>query len=208
MIAIINAAMFGTPSEPGEYVDWSTPDVHDEIEWFEILGVDVATFAEDNPHMIVWDDERLACPNCGSSDRLYSAERLWAHYPIADDGKGGWDYTGGESKVFDETAEHQGIWCDDCNVQTDAAGGTDPGTPSSSPGRDYTIGCPVTITLNDDGSVSVVVYLGEAGEGVADDVDYDDFGREIPNPHQDDDVARIMAAIDAGHVTTTHSKGA
>ena len=86
--------------------------------------------------------------------------------------------------------------------------GTDPGTPSSSPGRSYTIGCPVTITLNDDGSVSVVVYLGEAGEGVADDVDYDDFGREIPNPHQDDDVARIMAAIDAGHVTTTHSKGA
>lgn len=82
------------------------------------------------------------------------------------------------------------------------------GTTSFPPGRDYTIGCPVTVTINHDGSIHIVTYLGEAGEAVADDVDYDDFGKEIPNPHQDDDVARIMAAIDAGHVTTAYSKGA
>lgn len=86
----------------------------------------------------------------------------------------------------------------------DVAGDDDQGTTSFPPGRDYTIGCPVGITLNHDGSVSVVVYLGEAGESVADDFDPD-------NPNEDcraADALLIMAAIDAGHVTATYSKGA
>lgn len=46
--------MFGSATEPGEYVDWSAPDVMTESEWADLLGQDVASFAAENPHMIVF----------------------------------------------------------------------------------------------------------------------------------------------------------
>lgn len=56
LIGIINAHMYGHPSEPGEYVDWSAPDYMTRAEWRDFLGVPVEVFAADNPHMIVWED--------------------------------------------------------------------------------------------------------------------------------------------------------
>lgn len=53
-IGVINADMFGTPSEPGEHIDWSEPDFFTPSEAEFLLG-DVAAYAASNPHMIVWD---------------------------------------------------------------------------------------------------------------------------------------------------------
>ena len=42
-----------------------------------------------------------------------------------------------------------------------------PGTPSSSPGRHYTIGLPVTITVHNVGTVSATVHVEDASGEVA-----------------------------------------
>lgn len=67
-IGVVNAHMFGTPAAPGEHVDWSSPDLFTEAEAEDVLG-DVATYAADNPHMIVFlneDEEYVSrCPACG-----------------------------------------------------------------------------------------------------------------------------------------------
>lgn len=57
MIAMINAHMLGTPTEPGEHVDWSEPDIMTEADWTELLGTSVAEYAASSPHMIVWEVE-------------------------------------------------------------------------------------------------------------------------------------------------------
>jgi hypothetical protein len=50
---VVNASMFGHPSEPGERVDWSAPDLFTPAD-FHALGLgDAATYAAENPHMIV-----------------------------------------------------------------------------------------------------------------------------------------------------------
>jgi hypothetical protein len=56
MIGIINAHMMGATSEPGEYVDWSEPDVMTERDAEFLLG-DVAAYAASNPHMIIFEVE-------------------------------------------------------------------------------------------------------------------------------------------------------
>lgn len=67
MIAIINAHMIGAATEPGEYVDWSSPDVMPEQEWTDLLGMSVAEFADANPHMIVMAVEScLPGEGCGT----------------------------------------------------------------------------------------------------------------------------------------------
>lgn len=48
------------------------------------------------------------------------------------------------------------------------AGGTDPGTPSSSPGRDYLVGMPVLVTVRDDGTVHLEICAEDIVEAVAD----------------------------------------
>lgn len=55
LIAMINGHMIGTPAEPGEHVDWSSPDVMTADEWRDLLGEPVDTYAADSPHMIVWE---------------------------------------------------------------------------------------------------------------------------------------------------------
>lgn len=51
---LINSAMFGAATEPGEHVEWSTPDYY-VAETFTFLGLgDPATYAAENPHMIVF----------------------------------------------------------------------------------------------------------------------------------------------------------
>lgn len=52
---VINADMFGTPSAPGEHVDWSTPDVFRAEDFEDLVSSDVATYAGDSPHMIVME---------------------------------------------------------------------------------------------------------------------------------------------------------
>ena len=75
--------------------------------------------------------------------------------------------------------------------------------------RAYTVGSPVGITVKPDGSIDVVVYLGEAGQGVADDVDYDeDTDTYVDNPHRATDAVRIAAAVENGAVTVSYSAGA
>lgn len=56
-ILIINADMFGTPTEPSEHVDWNEPDVMTADEWNEYLGTTVEAFAAANPHMIVAEEK-------------------------------------------------------------------------------------------------------------------------------------------------------
>lgn len=51
---MINAHMIGTPPEESEHVEWSTPDVLAEDDWTGLLGMPVAEYAEQNPHMIAW----------------------------------------------------------------------------------------------------------------------------------------------------------
>lgn len=55
LVGIVNAAMFGTATEPGEYTDWSTPDVDTREGWATLLGSSVEDYAADNPHMIVFE---------------------------------------------------------------------------------------------------------------------------------------------------------
>lgn len=125
----------------------------------------------------------LACPK-GHADRLYSAERLFAHFPIADDGSGGWDYTGGDSRVFDETAEPVNLWCDDCCEDFAwPPPAQDQGTTSSSPGRSYLVGLPVSINVHDDGTVTLTVHAEDIVEAVADD----------DNPEEGSDLAQQVA---------------
>lgn len=57
MIAILNAHMFDRATEPGEHVDWSSPDVYPADEWHRILGESVEEYAAANPHMIVFEVE-------------------------------------------------------------------------------------------------------------------------------------------------------
>lgn len=52
-LGVINAAMFGRESEPGEHVDWCEPDYLNADTFRALLG-DVAAYAADNPHMIVF----------------------------------------------------------------------------------------------------------------------------------------------------------
>lgn len=51
-IAVLNAHMFGAVSEPGE-PDWSEPDHFDIAEFEALVGQPLATYAAENPHMIV-----------------------------------------------------------------------------------------------------------------------------------------------------------
>lgn len=51
---LINAHMIGTEAAPGEYVDWSTPDIMTRQEWRELLGDEVEVYAERSTHMIVF----------------------------------------------------------------------------------------------------------------------------------------------------------
>lgn len=53
-IGIINSPMFGTPSKPGEHVNWSEPDYWEVTDFESFMGESVAAFATENPHMIVW----------------------------------------------------------------------------------------------------------------------------------------------------------
>ena len=66
MIAILNAHMFGSETEPGEHVDWSTPDVDTVEGWTDTLGMDVVEYAATAPHMIVfeipWEDALMGDP--------------------------------------------------------------------------------------------------------------------------------------------------
>lgn len=56
MIGIINSAMFGRDSEPGEYVNWSAPDYFEPDEFAQLVGVDsVEDYAAASPHMIVFE---------------------------------------------------------------------------------------------------------------------------------------------------------
>lgn len=53
---LLNAHMFGTPSEPGEYVNWSKPDWKTDADFADLFdGMTVAEYAEANPHMIVFE---------------------------------------------------------------------------------------------------------------------------------------------------------
>lgn len=54
-IGILNAHMFGAATEPGERVDWSTPDIDTSAGWAETLGEPVEEYAAKNPHMIVFE---------------------------------------------------------------------------------------------------------------------------------------------------------
>lgn len=57
MIGIINAHMFGAKTEPGEYVDWSQPDLFTPEDMI-VMGLgDPAEYAAANPHMIVFEVE-------------------------------------------------------------------------------------------------------------------------------------------------------
>lgn len=75
--------------------------------------------------------------------------------------------------------------------------------------RTYVIGCPVTVTVDDEGHVTITTYLGEAHEGVA---DYDDGEPVAMVPgmldEQAEDAATVAAAVAAGNYTATTSKGA
>lgn len=55
VIGIVNADMFGTPSEPGEHVDWSLPDYFTAEEWVKVLTEPVEDFAATATHMIVFE---------------------------------------------------------------------------------------------------------------------------------------------------------
>lgn len=54
-IGIVNAAMWGTPSEPGEHVNWSAPDYFDPEDFADIFrGQTVEGLATECPHLIVF----------------------------------------------------------------------------------------------------------------------------------------------------------
>jgi len=78
--------------------------------------------------------------------------------------------------------------------------------------RGYTIGAPVGVTVNPDGTLELTVYLGEAAEGVADS--FDDADDITPGEalvaaaNRQTDSATVAAAVAAGRFTVTASKGA
>jgi hypothetical protein len=53
---LLNAHMFGHPSEPGEYVNWSEPDYMTDADLIDLGLGTVADYAEESPHMIVFED--------------------------------------------------------------------------------------------------------------------------------------------------------
>jgi len=55
LISVINGDMLGATSEPGEHVDWSTPDTMTAAEWEDVLDQPIEEFAAQSPHMIVWE---------------------------------------------------------------------------------------------------------------------------------------------------------
>lgn len=55
MFGMVNADMFGTESAPGEYVDWSAPDIMTREEWADLLGTSLESYASWNLHMIVFE---------------------------------------------------------------------------------------------------------------------------------------------------------
>lgn len=64
----------------------------------------------------------IVCPKCGSADRLESVETTLVHYPATfrDNGtaRPEIEYTGGQSRTFDESSEATGrIWCRDCDAE-------------------------------------------------------------------------------------------
>jgi hypothetical protein len=54
LIGIVNAHMFGHATEPGEHVNWSTPDYDTAEGWCDVLGITVEEYAAGNPHMIAF----------------------------------------------------------------------------------------------------------------------------------------------------------
>lgn len=55
IVGMINAHMIGTLAAPGEHVDWSSVDTATEQGWYNLLGVTVEEYAEQAPHMIVFE---------------------------------------------------------------------------------------------------------------------------------------------------------
>lgn len=51
---LINAHMFGAPTEPGEHVMWSEPDYFQESMFWDLGYNSVEEYAASNPHMIVF----------------------------------------------------------------------------------------------------------------------------------------------------------
>ena len=57
MIGIINAAMFGMESAPGEHVNWSEPDYFTVSDFEDLVGLTLEQFATLSPHMILFEVE-------------------------------------------------------------------------------------------------------------------------------------------------------
>jgi hypothetical protein len=59
-----------------------------------------------------------SCPECGSTDNVWSQERVTALYRVepAKDGEG-WAYAFASSEVLDDTAESFGLYCRDCDTE-------------------------------------------------------------------------------------------
>src|SRR5512143_1198921 len=55
VIGLLNSPMFGTPTEPGEHVDWSEPDYFEVADFEDNVEQTIEAYAADNPHMIVWE---------------------------------------------------------------------------------------------------------------------------------------------------------
>jgi hypothetical protein len=81
------------------------------------------------------------------------------------------------------------------------AGGQGQGTTSSSPGRSYLTGMPVSIEVRDDGTVSLTVHAEDIVECVA---DYDDTydAEPISEAQQVADSATAGAALTATGTTS------
>jgi hypothetical protein len=62
------------------------------------------------------------CPACGREDRLYSVETMVVEYHVSISAEGDMDYTGQETRYFDETAEpHDLIHCRNCDWEGPSA---------------------------------------------------------------------------------------
>jgi hypothetical protein len=57
-IGILNSAMYGMVTEPGEHVAWDMPDYLTAEEWADLLGESVESYAAHSPHMIVFEEAR------------------------------------------------------------------------------------------------------------------------------------------------------
>ena len=70
-------------------------------------------------------------------------------------------------------------------------------TPATVPGgRSFAVGVPAEVTVRDDGTVTITVYLGEVAEGAADE------GASVL------DTNNIATAVQIGTAVVTTSKGA